>query len=65
VALHERLAPTETSALEAAGALARAQADAKQSEAQARELQANVDTMRETRAWRLATGYWRLKRHFG
>jgi len=45
-------------------ALACVQENAKHFEAQARRLQAQIDTMRETRAWRLGTGYWRLKQHF-
>ncbi len=61
--LRERLAGAEALAADAEDALARAQANATHFEARAQGLQAQVDAMRETRAWRIATSYWRVKRH--
>jgi hypothetical protein len=62
--LHERLAGAEARAAEAEDAIARALENAKHFEARAHGLQAQVDAMRDTHAWRLATRYWRLKQRF-
>lgn len=62
--LHERLARAEARAPEAADALACARQETEQLEAQVRELHAEIDTVRATRAWRLATYYWRVRQRF-
>lgn len=59
--LHERVVGAEARASEAEEALARAQANAQHFEARSHGLQAQVDLMRDTRAWRWATRYWCLR----
>jgi hypothetical protein len=56
------LARAEAAAAETADALAHAQASVERSEARSHQLQARIDAMRETSAWRIAMRYWRLKR---
>jgi len=63
--LHEHLVGAHARMAEAEDEFASAQESAKHFEAQALGLQAQIEAMRETHAWRLATRYWRLKRHFG
>jgi len=62
--LHERLVSAEARATETENEVACALGHAKHFEAQAHGLQAQIETMRDTHVWRLATRYWRLKRRF-
>jgi hypothetical protein len=62
--LHERLVSAEAGATETENELACALENAKHFEALAHGLQAQIEAMRDTHAWRLATRWWRLKRRF-